>query len=469
MSVVVIGNGMAGSRLAVELRQRDPKCPIVLFGAEPGPAYNRILLSDVLAGKVSESDLALAEPSGAIDRRSGVAVVGIDRESRTVLADDGSRTRYDTLILATGSRAFLPPVEGLREHAEVFRTLDDCRRIIERARTGRRAVVLGGGLLGLEAARGLAGRGLDVTVVHLGQQLMERQLDREASELLTETLDELGVEVRLDASTERVTADGVLLSDGSRLEADLVVAACGVRADTELAVDAGLLVNKGTVVDDQLRTSDPFVFAIGDCAEHRGTAYGLVAPAWEQARAVADTITGGAGRYSGSRIVTRLKANGIDLASIGDPHHADDLAEVVTFADPARRRYQKVVIRDGRLVGAIFLGDNPTVGMVTQLYDRDDLVPNDPRSLLFERGTDAGGSPSGVGLTAGSTACRCNGVTAGAVVKAWLGGARTTDQVSEVTRSGTGCGGCRNTIEDFIAHLASEAGEASDSMAEVVA
>lgn len=468
MSICVIGNGMAGSRLAVELRQRDPKCSIVVFGAEHGPAYNRIMLSDVLAGKVSDEDLTLAEPTGAIDRRDGVAVVEIDRTSRTVIGDDGSRTRYDKLVLATGSQAIMPPIDGLREHAHVFRTLDDCQRIVANAEAGRRVVVLGGGLLGLEAARGLAGRGLSVTVVHLGPHLMERQLDPDASRFLTDTLDELGVVVHMEACTTDVTAEGVRLADGTWIPADLVVAACGVRPDVGLAVEAGLEARNGIVVDDQMRTSDPAVFAIGDCAEHRGTTYGLVAPAWEQARVVAEVMTGGTARYDGSRIVTRLKANGIDLASIGDPHIVDDLAEVVTFADPARNRYQKVVIRDGRLVGAIFLGDNPTVGMVTQLYDRDELVPNDPRSLLFERGTGPS-SPAGVAVSASSVACRCNGVTAGDVVRAWLRGARTTDQVSEATRSGTGCGGCRDTIEGFIAHLASEAEEQSDSMAEVVA
>ncbi|WP_026257264.1 FAD-dependent oxidoreductase [Actinopolymorpha alba] len=466
-AVVVVGNGMAGARFAAELRAREPRRPIVVFGAEPGRAYNRILLSDLLAGKIAEDDLALAEPPGALDLRTDVEVVSIDPVSRTVEASDGSRTRYDALVLANGSRGVVPPIDGLWQDEETlldgaatFRTLADCRQILAHARDAREVVVLGGGLLGLEAARGLATRGLSVQVVHARGQLMERQLDGEASRILIQTLAEFGVRVRLDAVTTAVIGEdrvrGVVLEDGSRIPADLLVIACGVRPKIDLAVKAGLQVNRGIVVDDSMRTSDPSIYAIGDCAEHRGRVYGLVAPAWEQARVAAEVICGGGAAYAGSRLVTRLKASGVDLAAMGDPHVDDESAEVVVFADPARRTYQKVVIRDQRLVGAILLGDNPTVGTVTQLFDRDAAVPADPRSLLFGR---AGGTPteSAGALAAESTVCRCNGVTAGAIVRAWLGGARTVTEVSAMTRAGTGCGGCRDTIEGFVATLATDA------------
>lgn len=474
---VVVGNGMAGARLAVELRERDPQRRIVVFGAEPGRAYNRILLSEVLAGSVEDDTISLAGPSGAIDLRTGVAVTAIDRANRQVLDDAGGRTRYDTLVLATGSRAVVPPIPGLvdeqgalAENAATFRTLSDCRRIAAWAKDARRAVVLGGGLLGLEAARGLARRGLRVDVVHLADKLMERQLDVDASRMLTRTLEELGVVVHLEARTVAVTGDGrvrgVRLDNGVELPADLLVVACGVRPETGLAADAGLPVRQGVLVDDRMRTADERIYAIGDCAEHRGKVYGLVAPAWEQAQVAATAITGGSSVYAGSRLVTRLKASGVDLASLGDPHFADDSAEVVTFADPARRTYSKVVIRDRRLVGAIFLGDNPAVGLVTQLFDRDDVVPADPKSLLFPgAGTRAPDSEAAAGATADSLLCRCNTVTAGRVVRAWLDGARTVPEVAASTRATTGCGGCRSTVEGFLSYLA----DAAEATEEVVA
>jgi assimilatory nitrate reductase electron transfer subunit len=480
-SVVVVGNGMAGARFAAELRSREPRRPVVVFGTEPGRAYNRILLSNLLAGKVGEEDLALAEPPGALDLRTGVDVDAIDPEAKTVHASDGTTTRYDTLVLATGSRAIVPPIDGLWKDpetlidgAETFRTLADCRRIIAEAEQARKVVVLGGGLLGLEAARGLAQRGLAIEVVHARGHLMERQIDPDASRILISTLAELGVSVRLDAVTEEVIATepggggrlrGVRLEDGSEIEADLLVIACGVRPNPDLAAKAGLLVNHGIVVDDRMRTSDPSVYAIGECAEHRGKVYGLVQPAWEQARVAAEVISGGGGaHYTGSRLVTRLKASGVDLASMGDPHVDADGAEVVTFADPTRRTYQKVVIRDQRVVAAILLGDSPTVGTLTQAFDRETPVPSDPRSLLFTRGGGQAAEPGMV--SAATTLCRCNGVTAGAIVRAWMGGARTPTEVAGVTRASTGCGSCRDTIASYVTALAADAQQGgSDSAA----
>jgi assimilatory nitrate reductase electron transfer subunit len=475
MSVVVVGNGMAGARFAAELRAREPRRPVVVFGAEPGRAYNRVLLSDLLAGKVSEDDLQLAEPPGALDLRAGVDVVAVDPDRKVVSTADGGRTRYDVLVLATGSRAVVPPIDGLwpvslpgrtpplLDGAVAFRTLADCRQILAAAEHAREVVVLGGGLLGLEAARALAHRGLAVTVVHARGHLMERQLDLEASRILVQALAELGVSVRLDAVTSEVVGEdrvrGVRLEDGTEIPADLVVIACGVRPNPDLAVRAGLRVNRGIVVDDRMRTSDPSIYAVGDCAEHRGRVYGLVAPAWEQARVAAEVISGrGTTGYAGSRLVTRLKATGIDLAAMGDPHAPDEAAEVVTFADPARLVYQKVVIRDRRLVAAILLGDNPTVGTLTQVFDRETPVPADPRSLLFGQSASVRAVGTGA-LSAGSTVCQCNGVTAGAIVRAFLDGARTTAEVAATTRAGTGCGTCRDTIEDYLGCLSTAAGD----------
>jgi assimilatory nitrate reductase electron transfer subunit len=464
MSVVVVGYGMAGARFVAELRQRDPRRTITVFGAEATRSYNRILLSDVLAGKLSDEDVPLAEPDGPLDLRVGVEVIDVDPVGRVVVSDDGRRTRYDTLVLATGSLPMVPPVDGLTrpggtlvEGAATFRTLDDCRKIVAAASTAQRAIVLGGGLLGLEAARGLAMRGLQVEVLHPRRHLMERQLDGDASQLLVATLANLGVTVRSNAvateilGTERV--EGMLLEDGTELAADLLVIACGVRPQTAVAERAGVELGRGVVVDDRMRTSDPHIYAIGDCSEHRGVSYGFVAPAWEQARVAAEVICGGTSRYLGSRQVARLKANGIDLATLGNPHLDDERAEVVTFTDVARGTYQKVVIRDQRLVGAILLGDNPTVGTVTQVFDRDLPVPDDPRSLLFG---SAGGESA---ISSASTLCSCNGVTAGAIVRAWMGGARTTADVVTATRASTGCGTCHDVIDSYVTSLAEDSAE----------
>ncbi|GAA5023393.1 FAD-dependent oxidoreductase [Actinopolymorpha pittospori] len=488
MSVVVVGNGMAGARFAADLRALDPQRPVVIFGAEPTRAYNRILLPELLAGRVEEDDLLLPEASGALDLRTGVAVTEIDPVSRTVRADDGSRTRYDALVLATGSRPVVPPIVGLTradgelvEGAAVFRTLADSRRILAAADGARDVVVLGGGLLGLEAARGLTGLGLSVHLVHARGQLMERQLDGDASRILTRTLEGLGVRVRLHAATAAVVGGdrvrGVVLADGTAIPADLLVIACGVRPDVELAVKAGLRTGRGVVVDDGMRTSDPSIYAIGDCVEHRDRVYGLLAPAWEQARVAAGRICGRPARYTGSRLVTRLKARGVDLAAMGDPHPHDEDTEVVTFADPAREIYQKVLIRERRLVGAILLGDNPSVGTLTQLFDRGAPIPTDARSLLFAR--PGGGAVGGVGAAgsgaagaaavpaANSMLCQCNGVTAGAIARAWLGGARTVAEVTATTRASTGCGGCRDTIEGFVGALSAEPEPGSELSSEL--
>lgn len=524
MKVVIVGYGMAGARLASELRARDADAKITVLGAEPHRAYNRILLSNLLAGKVTESDVGLAEVAGhGLDLRSGVAVTAIDREARTVTARplpggpqlggtlsrgaqaDGAlpggpqlggplsrdpqaggtlfggpeeMQEYDHLVLATGSRALVPPLSGLDRDGElpdrvaVFRTLDDCRRILAAAEDARTALVLGGGLLGLEAARGLATRGLRVQVVHGVGHLMERQLDPPASAVLVRTLAELGISARLDAMAASVDAraDGVTLglADGTELAADLLVLACGVRPDVELARAAGLDVDRGIVVDDQLRTSDPRVSAIGDCAQHRGSVSGLVAPAWEQARVLAQVLAGAdpLARYRQMPTVTRLKASGIDLAAMGEPAPAGAGYEELSFTDPARGTYAKLVLDGDRLAGAIMLGDNPAVGTVIQLFDRGAPVPSDRRALLLGRaqGTPVAPAQTPALMPDGATVCQCNNVSKGALVGCWRDGARNLDAVVSSTRATTGCGSCRDAVEGIVGWLSTaDSGEPKTS------
>jgi len=453
--IVIVGYGMAGARCAAELARRGVKATVV--GAEPHRAYNRILLSNLLAGKVDEAGVELPDAGGAV--RTGSPVVAIDREKQTVTCEDGTVVEYEHLVLATGATAWIPPVDGLNpdelpDRVAVFRTLDDCRRILDFSVGARTALVLGGGLLGLEAARGLAGRGLSVQVVHPVGHLMERQIDPDASVILAGTLADLGIAVHTGVSGARLDTrpDGITLtlSDGRELSADLLVLSCGVRPETALAREAGLTVERGIVVDDRLRTSDRRISAIGDCAQHRGQVGGLVAPAWSQASVVARVLSGEEplAAYQPAPVVTRLKANGIDLASMGtlDGDHHEDLR----FADPARGTYARLRIHEGRVSGAVMLGDNPLVGQVIQLFDRGTPVPADRRALLL--GRSLGGSataqaaPTPALMPDAVTVCQCNTVSKGSIVRAWRDGCRDVAALAARTRATTGCGTCTDAV-----------------------
>jgi assimilatory nitrate reductase electron transfer subunit len=468
--VLVVGNGMVGLRFVQDLleRDRDRRLQITVVGEEKGGAYNRILLSNVLAGATKASDIELANEqwyeANGVRLLSGRAVIELDRLSHKVILDDGTSLRYDSLVLATGSDALAPPIPGLHRDgrmlagAVLFRTLDDCAEIGRRAESSRRAIVVGGGLLGLEAARGLAGRGVPVTVVQRGDRLMEQQLDLGASAVLVRTLRGMGIEIVTDAVVAAVVGDGAVsglsLDDGTELEGDLLVLCCGVRPRTELARDAGIAVGRGVLVDDQLRCiSDRDVFAIGECAEHRGHAYGLVAPGWEQARVAAEVIAGGVAAYEGSLVITRLKAAGVELAAMGEPCADDD--DDIRFVDGGRGIYQKLIVRDGRLVGAILLGDTRTAGTITQLFDRGAPLPADRASVLMVRrnaSTAAAASPTA--LPGRATICHCNGVTKAAICDAWQDGARTVSDVAGRTRATTGCGTCSDSVEGIVDWLA---------------
>ena len=462
--VVVVGNGMAGARVVDELCRRDPHADVTVFGAEDRPAYNRILLSDVLAGRRRTGDIALTVAPDHVVHHLGTAVVGIDRTARLVHAADGTATPYDALVLATGSTAFVPPVQGiagaggrLLGGVHVFRTLDDCDAISAEAGRARRAVVVGGGLLGLEAARGLLRHGLHVELVHSADHLMDAQLDADGGAVLRRAVEALGVGVHLGSRASGVTGGarvtGVRLADGRHVAGDLVVLACGIRPVTGLARDAGLAVDRGVLVDDELRTDDPAVFAVGECAQHRGSVYGLVAPAWEQAAVLADVLTGRPAAYTGSRLVTRLKAMDLDVAAMGEtapgPADSGDGLEVLVFADPVRHVYKKVVVRDGVVTGAVLLGDLSTVGTLTQAYDRATPLAAARLHLLFAGAV--GASPvDAADLADDAVVCTCNHVTAGAVRACAADGCRTVADVACATRATTGCGSCTGSVERLL-------------------
>jgi assimilatory nitrate reductase electron transfer subunit len=464
---VVVGHGMVGARFAEEVRRRDPngmRVRLTVLGAEPRPAYNRVLLSTVLGGGLTAQAVQLHPPGWAarqrIDLRTGVTATSIDREARVVHCSDGAAERYDELVLATGSRAWLPPVEGLADERVVaFRDLADCEQILELARPGARFVVLGGGLLGCEAARGLAGRGVRVTVVHPMGHLMERQLDPGAGEVLAATMKRLGIDVRLGfKATAWEPEAGLRCADGELVAADALVVAAGVRAEAGLAADAGIAVDRGVLVDDRLATSDGRVHAIGDCAQHPGTLAGLVQPGWEQAAVLADLITGTnpAARYSGTRAVTRLKARDVDLATVGDPATLDETgAEVLRFADPTGGRYATLALRDDRVVGGAMIGLPEAAASMIQFYDTGNPAPSDRLGLLFGRAlSGAPETADPVRLPASAVVCRCNTVTKGALVAAWRDGATDVPALSRATRAGTGCGSCGDAVHGICAWLA---------------
>ncbi|MFI1835516.1 NAD(P)/FAD-dependent oxidoreductase [Streptomyces olivaceoviridis] len=398
--VVVIGAGLAGVRLAQRLGQLGT--PALLVGEEEHAPYNRVLLAEVLAGRYAPEVIALPPPAGLLRTR----VTGIDRAARTLACADGTSIGYDALVLATGSNPVLPPLRGLfspghqlPEGVHAFRTMDDCLGLGKAVRPGVRAVVIGGGLLGVSAARALAVRGAQVVLAQQAERLMERQLDPDASRLVLRHLTELGVEVHTECRVRDVrcvagAVRSVELADGYALDADLVVLACGVRPRTGLAEQAGLAVHKGVLVDDELRTSDPRIHAIGDCAQHDGTVYGLAAPALEQADALAGLLAGDArARYTGTRSLTRLTLTGpdspFDLAAFGEtePRPGDD---VVRIADATRGTYRKVVVRDDRLVGGVLVGELGTVGALARAWETAEPLPDD--GPLLHLLTNDGGS-----------------------------------------------------------------------------
>jgi nitrite reductase (NADH) large subunit len=363
--LVVVGNGMAGLRFLEELVRRAPgRFEVTVVGAEPEPAYNRVLLSSLLAGDIGAGDVELRPrewyAEHGIALVTGRAACALDAAARTVTLDDGEVLGFDRLVLATGSDAIRLPLPG-RELAGVmtFRSLGDIAGLEQAAAAGMPAVVIGGGLLGIEAAYGLARRGIPVTLVHLMDRLMERQLDAEGARLLADAIEAKGVRVLLGAETHAIrggsAVEAVELKDGRVLPCGLVVMAVGIRANTALAASGGLQVKRGIVVDDGMQTSVPGIYAIGECAEHRGACYGLVEPCYEQARVAAAAIAGEPVRYAGSVLATNLKVSGVSVFSAGDFEGVG--AETIVVRDAGVGSYRKLVVRDERLAGVVLVGD----------------------------------------------------------------------------------------------------------------
>jgi nitrite reductase (NADH) large subunit len=472
--LVLVGNGMAGVRTLEELLKLAPeRYDITVFGAEPYGNYNRIMLSPVLAGEKNLDDIMLNDEQWYADRgitlHTGRKITGIDRAQRRVIADDGSTACYDRLLLATGSNPFIIPVPGHDKDGVIaFRDIHDVDTMLEASRTYRRAVVIGGGLLGLEAANGLMKQGMDVTVVHLPDSLMERQLDKPAAVLLRRSLQERGMNFRMEAQTSEILGNGrvsgVRFSDGSEIGADLVVMGVGIVPNIDVAKRAGLYCERGIVVNDVMQTYDPRIYAVGECAQHRGIAYGLVAPLFEQGKVAANQLAGlGYAHYRGSVTSTKLKVTGIDLFSAGEFNEtADD--EVLVLQDAAAGTYKKLVIRDNRVRGAVLYGDTIDGSWYFQLMREGTGIADFRKTLLFGQHDlgDAGHGDETRVMSLPDTAeiCGCNGVCKGDIINA-IGkqGLFTLEDVRAHTKASSSCGSCTGLVE---ALLASTVGEGYD-------
>ncbi|XLY86291.1 nitrite reductase large subunit NirB [Ectopseudomonas mendocina] len=476
LKLVMIGNGMAGVRTLEELLKLAPDLyDITVFGAEPHPNYNRILLSPVLAGEQTFEEIVLNDlnwyADNGIKLLLGRKVVKIDRKKRLVIADDGSEAEYDRLLIATGSNPFILPIPGKDLQGVIgYRDIADTQTMMDTAKTHKHAVVIGGGLLGLEAANGLKLRGMDVTVVHIGDWLLERQLDRTAGELLQKSLEDRGLKFLLPKHTAELLDNGegrvcaVKFKDGEVIPADLVVMAAGIRPNTELAESAGIACNRGILVNDTMQTYDPRVYAIGECASHRGIAYGLVAPLFEQAKVCANHLAQlGFSRYQGSVTSTKLKVTGIDLFSAGE-FMGGEGTETITLSDPIGGVYKKLVIKDDVLVGACLYGDTADGGWYFRQIRENHNVSEIRDHLMFGEGAigDVGhqGADKTANMPDSMEVCGCNGVCKGTIVKAIQeNGLFSVDEVKKHTKAASSCGSCAGLVEQI---LISTVGGAAD-------
>ncbi|HCN88778.1 MAG TPA: nitrite reductase large subunit, partial [Oxalobacteraceae bacterium] len=470
LKLVMVGNGMAGVRTLEELRKIAPDIyDITVFGAEPYANYNRILLSPVLAGEQTIQDIMLNDvdwyAENGITLHLGKKITRIDRVKRLVIAEDGTAAEYDRLLMATGSNPFLLPVPGKELQGVIsYRDIHDTNAMIDAAQVHKHAIVIGGGLLGLEAANGLKLRGMDVTVVHLPTWLMERQLDPVAGKMLQKSLEDRGLKFLLDKNTQEIVGDengcvkAIRFTDGLEIPAQLVVMAVGIRPNTTLAESCGIYCNRGIVVSDTMQAYDPRVYAVGECANHRGIAYGLVAPLFEMAKVCANHLANfGIGRYQGSVTSTKLKVTGIDLFSAGEFMGGEGTEEIV-LSDPIGGVYKKLVLKGDKLVGACLYGDTVDGSWYFKLLREGRDVSEMRDSLMFgESNTGRPGDTGHEGHTKAAAmpdtaeVCGCNGVCKGTIVKAIKEqGLFTLEDVRKHTKASASCGSCTGLVEQII-------------------
>jgi nitrite reductase (NADH) large subunit len=461
--LVLVGNGMAGIGTIEQILKLGGAYDITVFGSEPHPNYNRIMLSYVLEGSKTLNDIILNDwnwyEDNNITLHTGTTVTRIDEDSKQVVTDNGMVVPYDKVIIATGSNSFILPVPGSDKEGVVgFRDISDCDVMLAAAKQYSTAAVIGGGLLGLEAAKGLVNLGMDVTVVHLMEDLMERQLDRTASSMLQAELERQGVKFAMGKQTVELTGEqrvsGLSFSDGSTLAADFVVMAVGIKPNVTLAKESGISVNRGIVVDDYLQTSMQHVYSIGECAEHRGVCYGLVAPLFEQGMVLAKHLCGSETKpYEGSIVSTKLKISGVDVFSAGEfldsPEHT-----VISSKDEWKRTYKKILLKNNVIVGAVLFGDVTESANLQKLVKQSAIMTDEIYTEVMGTGCCGGGAKKGTSVEAMADeeiVCGCNGVTKKAIVDAVTeNGFTTVDEIKACTGATRSCGGCKPVVEQIL-------------------
>lgn len=462
--LLLIGNGMAGVRTIEEILERDSsKYEITIIGEEKYTNYNRIMLSNVLQNKMTVDEI-ITNPMQWYEENNIKLVnhdpaVAMDTERKEVTTESGLKLAYDKCIIATGSRAFILPIEGSQLEGVIgFRTIDDTLLMLEQAKKYKRAAVIGGGLLGLEAAKGLVDQGMEVTVIHLEKWLMETQLNEPAGNLLKKDLEKQGIQFLMEKKTTRIIGttrvEGLEFSDGTTLEADVVIMSVGIRPVTQLAKDAGLTVERGIVVNDFMETSAADVYAVGECAQHNNMVYGLVAPLYEQGKVLADLLTDRPVEgYKGSTVSTSLKVSGCDLFSAGIIRESDEVKSIEAFNGLANS-YKKLFIKDHHIVGIVLYGDVSEENRYHKmLRDKKDISELNPVTLLASA-EDGGVSDSVVNWDDADTVCGCNGVTKGTIVGAiQTQGLTSVAEVSRCTKAGNSCGKCKGDIGELLAHV----------------
>lgn len=463
--LVIIGNGMAPGRMLEELFEKAPGLyEVTIFNAEPRVNYDRIMLSPVLSGEKTYENIVIHNDdwyaTHGVTLHKGAKVTGIDRQNKTVTSANGITASYDKLVIATGSLPFIIPVPGHQLPGVLaYRDLDDVEKMLEIAEGKGRAIVIGAGLLGLEAAYGLKRQGMDVTVIHLMPTIMERQLDPAAAYLLEKALNERGIDIITKANTKAILGtdkvEGIELEDGRVIAGDMVVMAVGIRPASQLAKDAGLAVNRGIVVDDGMMTSDASIFALGECAEHRGICYGLVAPLYESAKVLADRLTGGSAEYHGSVTNTKLKVTGINLFSAGDFAEAPDRQEIV-LRDAAAGVYKRLVLKENRIIGAVLYGETADGSWFFDLMKKGTDISEMRETLIFGQAYQGGAALDPMAAVAAlpddAEICGCNGVCKGKIVSTITGkGLTTLDGVRAHTKASASCGNCTGLVEQLMA------------------
>ncbi|SDN77148.1 nitrite reductase large subunit NirB [Alkalicoccus daliensis] len=460
--LVMIGNGMAGVKTLEELLQRDnTRYEITIIGDEPYPNYNRIMLSNVLQGKTSLDEITINDwnwyTENNITLITGEKAIEIDRGEKIVETEYGKEIHYDELIIATGSSSFILPLPGSRLEGVVgFRTIEDTEKMMQAAQCKTKAVVIGGGLLGLEAARGLIDQGMEVHVVHLLPTLMEQQLDAPAARMLKKDLEKQGMKFKMEKQTEEILGEthveGIRFKDGEELACDLVVMAVGIRPNTALAEKSGLEVNRAIVVNDYMETSDPSVYAVGECAEHNGMTYGLVAPLFEQGRVLAAHLTEiKSPGYQGTVLSTQLKVAGCDLFSGGDIHE-DDETDAIVVQDAVAGVYKKILVKENKITGIVLYGDAGDGNRLFSMLKNETDISDFTTAAVFQKAGEEDEADLLAEMPAEETVCGCNGVTKGKIVQSILEDNLTTyEEVKTCTKAGASCGKCQPMVEGILA------------------